>query len=357
MLLRGRSSLKQKTSDLEAENTRLRNRYEKLKESKSKLQHELNMLKLQQRRASRTGSSGSIDSGSGHSGGGAATSRPDDGMASVAPSPATGSRVDGSSWTLHGWLSSIDTLALPVAIALETVASDGENATTPLQLVETSLTREALAIALRAASLEGLCDEVWAAVLRLREGSAPSAEQLQGKFVQDGAGVLSYSSLNTFFSGLEGVLGAPSPQFMEAMAKEHTACGDSNVRFSSENYGVETCSAVEWRFVAEPEAPPEEGGWPTEGKLELPQLGMWSSDKEKSLYEAGAQPRGWMKPQVRRARGEPRSHRGAAPSERRDACSARPYMLPPRRAGCALHPLPPPDPLDAPAVLAARPGR
>ena len=28
---------------------------------------------------------------------------------------ATGSRVDGSSWTLHGWLSSIDTLALPVA--------------------------------------------------------------------------------------------------------------------------------------------------------------------------------------------------------------------------------------------------
>ena len=86
-----------------------------------------------------------------------------------------------------------------------------------------------------------------------------------------------------------------------------------------------------------------------------------AADREATAAEArmlaGAQPRGWMKPQVRRARGEPRSHRGAAPSERRDACSARPYMLPPRRAGCALHPLPPPDPLDAPAVLAARPGR
>ena len=42
--------------------------------------------------------------------------------------------------------------------------------------------------------------------------------------------------------------------------------GDSAVTFTTDNYGVETCSAIEWAFVAEPDAPPGGGGsWPGAG--------------------------------------------------------------------------------------------
>ena len=192
-------------------------------------------------------------------------------------------------WTVAGWLASED-LTGSVANAINVPAAS----TSPLAFVQGELTYDMLYEQLRDAHLGGLCDIVWAAVLRLRAAAAPTAELLQDKFVQDGAGVLSYSSLHTFFGGLEGVVGGPSPNFVHAMHAEHTERGDSHESFSTSNYGVKTCSSTEWRFVAEPDAPPE-GGWPTEEKLaaasDARAMAHGRSKSTKKLIEAGARPR------------------------------------------------------------------
>ena len=50
------------------------------------------------------------------------------------------------------------------------------------------------------------------------------------------------------------------------MAAEHMERADSHEKFGTSNYRVKTTSAIEWRFVAEPDNPPPEG-WPAEEKL------------------------------------------------------------------------------------------
>ena len=44
------------------------------------------------------------------------------------------------------------------------------------------------------------------------------------KFLQDeGAIMMSYSNINTFFSGLEGKVGSPAPQVISALSREISA--------------------------------------------------------------------------------------------------------------------------------------
>ena len=93
------------------------------------------------------------------------------------------------------------------------------------------------------------------------------------KFLHDEGGLMmSYASLNTFFLGLEGKVGSPSPQVEEAIRAEHVARGDSRSEFTAGNYGVVTTSEVEYQFVAEqhhvPRRRPGDGqpGWPVETK-------------------------------------------------------------------------------------------
>lgn len=44
---------------------------------------------------------------------------------------------------------------------------------------------------------------------------------------------MSYAGLDTFFGGLEGVVGAPDPQSYEKMKEEHTEMPDSNQEFTT----------------------------------------------------------------------------------------------------------------------------
>ena len=94
--------------------------------------------------------------------------------------------------------------------------------------------------------------------------------QLHDKFLQKGAALLTYGDLNTFFGGLEAMVGAPLPRVREAMAAEHIRQPDSRLEFTAENYGTTTTSATEWAFVAEPESRPHDK-WPVEAKL-VPKL-------------------------------------------------------------------------------------
>ena len=89
---------------------------------------------------------------------------------------------------------------------------------------------------------------------------------MQDKFSQDARGFLEYGSLNVFFGGLEAQVGSPSPKVWQMMAEEHTNRGDSNCTFTTINYSLTTNSSIEYKFVAEPDAPAR-GLQPVEDKI------------------------------------------------------------------------------------------
>ncbi len=76
------------------------------------------------------------------------------------------------------------------------------------------------------------------------------------------------------------------------MADEHTSRGDSTREFTTSNYDLHTSSAVEWAFVATPDAPPP-GGWPVEEKLRAALAGTERADLAavRSSSERSASPR------------------------------------------------------------------
>jgi hypothetical protein len=107
--------------------------------------------------------------------------------------PQQQTSAETGQWTASQWLASLD-LASPVLAALDIPSGTARDY---LQ----SLTRENIDARLRRAQLGGLVETVWAAIASLRV--QPTPEELQTKFLQDGAGLLSYSGLDTFFGGLE----------------------------------------------------------------------------------------------------------------------------------------------------------
>ena len=177
----------------------------------------------------------------------------------VAPAAAD---PQADEWTIAAWLGSLD-LASAVEAALASAVPEGSK---PLDaLREPALTRPRLDELMQHAGLAGLSEVVWAALVRLRRER--TATEMQDKFMQDGANMLEYAGLDIFYGGLEGQIGAPPPKIREAMATEHTADGgDRHDEFTSGNYDVTTTSAIEYAFVATPEATPA-AGWPIEKKL------------------------------------------------------------------------------------------
>ena len=169
------------------------------------------------------------------------------------------------SWTAAGFLG---TLGIPELLAAQLVEVGGPNELGALQsLARNPDLKQELRRRLTP-GIDALIDRLSSAFVQLASGAAPTAEQLQTKFMQDGAGLMAYGDLSTFFGGLEAMVGAPQPRVREAMAAEHTEQPDSHLEFTTENFGVTTTSATEWAFVAEPRSRPH-GAWPVEAKLVL----------------------------------------------------------------------------------------
>ena len=128
------------------------------------------------------------------------------------------------------------------------------------------------------AVLEHLADELWRGVKALEEGTQSESQVagLYSKFCSEGNRTLQYGTLSTFYSGLSGVIGPPSPNLADAMRREHCASDDSLMHFTSNNYGILTSSQIEYAFVVAPEEGLKRLGlseWPTEEKLKHdPQL-------------------------------------------------------------------------------------
>jgi len=169
------------------------------------------------------------------------------------------------SWTAARFLGS---LSIPELLAAQLVGCKCPNELVALQ----TLARSPQELRRRLTSgIDALIVHISSALESLATDAAPPAEeQLQKKFVQEGAGLLAYSDMNTFFGGLEAIVGAPLPCVREAMAAEHTQQLDSHLEFTAENYGTTTTSATEWAFVAKPESRPHDK-WPVEAKL-VPKL-------------------------------------------------------------------------------------
>ena len=73
-------------------------------------------------------------------------------------------------------------------------------------------------------------------VERLREQKAASAHQLSDKFKnEDGAFSFSFGGLSTFFGGLEGLVGTPTPPLLDNMQRDHIDQMDSYEWFAVKN--------------------------------------------------------------------------------------------------------------------------
>lgn len=95
--------------------------------------------------------------------------------------------------------------------------------------------------------IETLVDALWPKLEALASTGAATATELHNKFVDEGAGFdLEYAGLKSFFSGLEAVVGAPTPQVYMGMKRDHCDCEDSVIPFDTPNYKMTTTSRIEW---------------------------------------------------------------------------------------------------------------
>jgi hypothetical protein len=101
------------------------------------------------------------------------------------------------------------------------------------------------------------------AAAQLSRAKAATAEELNSKFATEKSFELAFGKLSDFSRGLEGMIGAPNPNIMEAMMKEHCNSKDSKTEFTPSNYGITTTSEIEWEFVTNPE---KRTTWPVETK-------------------------------------------------------------------------------------------
>lgn len=124
---------------------------------------------------------------------------------------------------------------------------------------------------LRSAKLEGLAGTMWKGIEMLRGQSTATGDQLNSKFAAtDGTFTLNYGGLNSFFQGLDGLVGPPNPNLAASIDFEHSSSPDSKSFFTTSNYGVTTSSQIEYAFVTNPLQGLEALGieaWPAETKI------------------------------------------------------------------------------------------
>lgn len=113
------------------------------------------------------------------------------------------------------------------------------------------------------AILGKLADVIFLGAKTLLAATAASGEELNSKFADSGSFIMSYGTLPDFFGGLESLIGSPNPKLMETMCDEHMDRMDSEAKWTTGNYGIETCPRTEWMFIMEPDS---QRFWPRETK-------------------------------------------------------------------------------------------
>jgi hypothetical protein len=175
----------------------------------------------------------------------------------------------GDQWSTHAWLDNLhtndmvaDTLLAPLRAAAPPAQSPSKSkAADPgldpdlelafIRCLGKAGSREQVH-SLVAKLLPRLTDALWKGLQELAGAKAATSTELHSKFVdEEGTFALAYGGLSKFYQGLEGVVGPPQPNLMEAMGREHCEQPDSREPFEVTNYGTTTTSELEWWFVAD----------------------------------------------------------------------------------------------------------
>ena len=185
------------------------------------------------------------------------------GKAAAPKSPKkAGDKSEG--WCAAKWIDALSPICYVIADALLSPLGDVTTSQNPNSDVELAFVRaigrmdalagtEAVLRLLRNGPFLGqMASELYKNAYTLANARAATATELQSKFLDESAFTLAYGGMDTFFGGLEKLLGPPSPQLEQAMKREHCASADSKEFFTSGNYGVTTTSQIEWYFVFDP---------------------------------------------------------------------------------------------------------
>ena len=261
-------------------------------------------------------------------------------VAAGTPAASNGG-TPSTEWKLAAWLNSIEAVTQALAASMLSVERPAEQS--ELEFIRSIGSKfkgdaeagsaHVLKLLQQSGALKALANAMWGGAEQLVEARAATGAELQAKFLQDNAGLLSFPDLSTFFRGLSGKIGQPDPKVLEAMAREHTGCDDSREEFTTGNYGIKTSSAVEWAFVASPDQEPT-GGWPKEEKLLKAQTtpAMERGSNERQLLDSGAQLRKPLPTEELTAKMEGKNERLAALGEEKlvfaEAVAARVYTGP-----------------------------
>ena len=220
-----------------------------------------------------------------------------DGSAAPEPLLLPADTEDASDkWNLVDWLAGAGLHRVVAGVIQQAVGRQGiDQHEAPLAFLRQLSDRGELAkLFHNGPMVEAMIDLVWQKVETLQSAGAATNSEIQSKFV--GAIELSYSGLDTFFGGLEGVIGAPSPKLLEAMAADHTIGHgtESTDEFETSNYGIRTTSKVEWMLVVEDRASPDQLGlerWPEESPDMLPDRSKCRQRRPLGELVGAAEPR------------------------------------------------------------------
>ena len=167
-------------------------------------------------------------------------------MSTPPPLPETAS--DEDAWSVAGWLNSLS-LHSVVSTALQ---PNGDAATIDFVC---GLSREQIAARLHAADVEGqLATVIHEGVGTLLQQGAATGAELNSKFASEAGFEMAFGPRGLFFTGLEGLIGPPllvQGSLGLSMEREHTACDDVDLTFTSSN-GVTTSTRLEWEVVVAP---------------------------------------------------------------------------------------------------------
>ena len=210
----------------------------------------------------------------------------------------------GEAWSIVQWAKGAGVHRAVAAALLAPLAAE-QRADVPgaaLEYVKGLTSREQVARLLGTGNFQAtLVELVWNELRTLQSVGAATSKDMESKFA--GAVALSYSGLDIFFGGLEGIVGSPNPKVLDGMRDDHLQGPgtESSDVFTTSNYGVETQSRIEWHFVASANATPEQlriPCWPMETVDKLPDracarqrrslesLELAAADKNRQLREA-----------------------------------------------------------------------
>jgi hypothetical protein len=104
-------------------------------------------------------------------------------------------------------------------------------------------------------AMQRITDFILVKMDKLMKAAAESGQALNSKFVEEyNSNEMAFGGQESFFKGLDGLIGPPNPNLLEGMRNEHSQCKDSHIEFETPNYGVITTSHVEYLVVVEPDS-------------------------------------------------------------------------------------------------------